>query len=105
MATAIDSALDSALDASFTVFGEAVTVDGVAATGIVTGSGLNDMFVSGGKAESLGKSLTLRKSDFATKPTADALCVVRGITLQIISVEDRLRHWKLDLGNQDGRGN
>jgi hypothetical protein len=102
MNATLSAQLDAALVASF-AFAEAVTVGGVAAQAVVTGISLDGQFVEGGTGEAGAKSITLLKTAFATAPAKAAVCVVRGQTLKITSVADRLRHWRCDLGDPSAR--
>jgi hypothetical protein len=100
MATAIDSELDAALDAGFAVFSEAVTIGVTAAQGIVTSASLNDVYVDGGVGNSDGRTITITKADFPTMPEEKSNCTARGVVMQVVSVDDKLRHWVLHV--QDG---
>lgn len=101
--TAADAALDDSFDIALAEFGEGVTVGGEAVQAIVTGVSFDAQFVDGGTGEGGGKSIAVKKTALALAPAKMTLCVVRGQTLQVLQVFDRLIHWQAMLGNVSAR--
>lgn len=101
--TAADTALESAFAESLAEFGEDVTVGGVVVSAVVTAAALDAQFVDGGTGEGGGKSIAVAKTALVSMPAKMTACIVRGQTLQVLQVFDRLIHWQISLGNLSAR--
>ncbi len=95
----MSAALAAAASQALGILGETVTIDGVEKTARVQTLTHDETEIAGGQGEAGGFRLWITKATLATIPEKLAPIVARGVTLYVLSVEEREKLWVINAGD------